>query len=68
MLFAMIFLICFVILGGVVMFLSKTIDHGEARFDSKTGKQIRGDEPGESEPVRPATRISDTDDTKSENS
>lgn len=39
--FVMIFLIAFVVIGGVVMFLSKTIDHGEARFDSETGKQIR---------------------------
>jgi len=31
--FVMIFLIAFALLGGVVMFLSKTIDHGEARFD-----------------------------------
>ncbi|MCK0099777.1 hypothetical protein MWU38_10310 [Qipengyuania sp. S6317L1] len=30
--FVMVFLIAFVILGGVVMYLSKTIDHGEARF------------------------------------
>jgi len=46
MLFATIFLVCFVILGGVVMYLSKTIDHGEARFDSKTGKQLPKDEQG----------------------
>ena len=30
----MIFMICFVLIGGVVMYLSKTIDHGEARFDT----------------------------------
>lgn len=40
MLFATIFLVCFVLIGGVVMFLSKTIEHGEARFDSETGKQL----------------------------
>jgi len=44
MLFATIFLVCFVILGGVVMYLSQTIDHGEARFDSETGKQLPKDE------------------------
>ena len=30
--FVMIFLIAFALIGGVVMFLSKTIDHGEAQF------------------------------------
>ena len=44
MLFAGIFLVCFVILGGVVMYLAKTIDHGEARFDSETGKRLPSDE------------------------
>ena len=44
MLFATIVLVCFVILGGVVMYLSKTIDHGEARFDSETGRQLPNDE------------------------
>lgn len=43
MLFATIFLVAFVILGGVVMYLSKTIDHGEARFDS-SGKLISDEE------------------------
>ncbi|MEM6827523.1 MAG: hypothetical protein AAF553_06235 [Pseudomonadota bacterium] len=38
--YATIFMVCFVLLGGVVMYLSKTIDHGEARFDSETGKQL----------------------------
>ena len=42
--YATIFLVCFVLLGGVVMYLSKTIDHGEARFDSETGKQLSKDE------------------------
>ena len=32
MIAATIFMCIFVILGGVVMYLSKTIDHGEARF------------------------------------
>ncbi|GEM_PF-6587772 len=43
MLAATIFLCVFVIIGGVVMYLSKTIDAGEARFDSETGKQIRNE-------------------------
>ena len=33
--FATLFLAAFVIIGGVVMYLSKTIDHGEARFDTR---------------------------------
>jgi len=35
----MIFLVAFALLLGVVMFLSKTIDHGEARF-GPDGKMI----------------------------
>ncbi|MEM6494114.1 MAG: hypothetical protein AAF650_07005 [Pseudomonadota bacterium] len=42
--YATIFMVCFVLLGGLVMYLSKTIDHGEARFDSETGKQLPKDE------------------------
>ncbi|MEM7703680.1 MAG: hypothetical protein AAF251_17215 [Pseudomonadota bacterium] len=42
--YATIFLLCFVGLAGVVMYLSKTIDHGEARFDSETGKPVAKDE------------------------
>jgi len=60
MLFVLIFLIAFVLLGGVVMFLSKTIDHGEARFDSETGKPIR-DPDGPDPDARPATRLSDSE-------
>lgn len=41
--FVMIFLIAFVLIGGVVMFLSKTIDHGEARF-GPDGRVIEDDE------------------------
>lgn len=55
MLFATIFLVCFVILGGVVLYLSKTIEHGEARFDS-SGKEIK-DEPKDQGPARPAQRL-----------
>ncbi|MEL6238174.1 MAG: hypothetical protein AAFQ90_06230 [Pseudomonadota bacterium] len=42
--YATIFMVCFILLGGVVMYLSKTIDAGEARFDSETGKPISKDE------------------------
>ena len=59
MLFATIFLVCFVILGGVVMFLSRTIEHGEARFDAN-GKEIR-DEPAAKGPVKPAQRLENSD-------
>lgn len=41
--YATIFMVCFVILGGFVMYLSKTIDHGEARFD-KDGKVVRDED------------------------
>ncbi|MEE4155586.1 MAG: hypothetical protein V2I27_15610 [Erythrobacter sp.] len=44
MLYAIIFLICFVLLAGWVMYLSKTIDAGEARFDSETGRPRSKDE------------------------
>ncbi|MBD2842578.1 hypothetical protein [Erythrobacter rubeus] len=57
--FATIFLVAFVIIGGVVMYLSKTIDHGEARFDS-SGQEIK-DEPERDRPVRPARRLGDED-------
>ena len=43
MLAATIFLCVFVILGGVVMYLSKTIDHGEARFDTTQREKTRED-------------------------
>ena len=41
--FVMIFLIAFALIVGVVMFLSKTIDHGEARFD-ENGRMISNKE------------------------
>ena len=50
-----IFLVIFVLLAGVVMFLSKTIEHGEARFDSD-GNVIK-DEPENIGPAKPAQRI-----------
>ena len=65
--YATIFMVCFVLLLGVVMYLSKTIDHGEARFDSETGKAL----PGETEdaakregPAKPAQRIEEKDDDR----
>jgi len=56
-----IFLVCFVILAGVVMYLSQTIEHGEARFDA-TGKVLK-DEPGQTGPAKPAQRIKGQDET-----
>lgn len=44
MLAATIFLIVFVLLGGVVMYLSKTIDHGEARFDTMAREDGRDED------------------------
>ena len=61
-LFVMIFLIAFALIGGLVMFLSRTIEHGEARFDA-SGKMISDPAPGPAEPARPATRIDETDKT-----
>ena len=58
--FIMIFLVAFALIGGLVMFLSRTIDHGEARF-GPDGKMISEREPERSEPIRPARRIEDTD-------
>ena len=46
--YATIFMVCFVLIAGVVMFLSKTIASGEARFDSETGKVLK-DQPDEKE-------------------
>ncbi|MDJ0641497.1 MAG: hypothetical protein QNJ15_01655 [Erythrobacter sp.] len=61
--FATIFLAAFVIIGGVVMYLSKAIDHGEARFDSETGRQLpdRQPKPPHEGSARPASRIEKAD-------
>ena len=58
--YATIFMVCFVLLGGFVMYLSKTIDAGEARFDSETGKPLQ--DPAKRPPAdpRPASRIETT--------
>ncbi len=58
-LFTTLFLVAFAIIGGVVMFLSRTIDHGEARFDSD-GQQIT-DEPEQDGTARSAQRLDTTD-------
>lgn len=44
MIYAMIFMICFVLLAALVMYLSKTIDHGEARFDTTNQRESDPDE------------------------
>lgn len=54
MLFAIIFLIAFVLLGGFALWLSKNIEYGEARFDT-TGKA----EKTEAKDATPARRIDD---------
>jgi hypothetical protein len=66
--FATIFLVAFVILGGVVMYLSKTIDAGEARFDSTTGKPLPRENASAlpAEPAKPATRLTDRDDASAD--
>lgn len=56
MLAAILFLIVFVLLGIFVIFLSRNIEHGEARFDS-SGKVMRDDVPPPSGPAKPAQRI-----------
>ena len=35
MFYAVIFLIAFVLLGGFALWLSKNVEHGEARFDTR---------------------------------
>ena len=55
--FILIFLVVFVLIGGVVMYLSRTIEHGEARFDSATGKPISREDRKPAGPVIPARRI-----------
>ena len=35
MLYAIVFLICFVLLGVFVLWLSKNVEHGEALFDTR---------------------------------
>ena len=54
--FILIFLVAFVLIGGLVMYLSKTIDHGEARFDA-SGKVIRDPAPTPPDEAQPARRL-----------
>ena len=58
--FILIFLVAFALIGGLAMFLSRTIEHGEARFDA-SGKMMTDREPRGSDPVRPARRIEESD-------
>lgn len=55
MLFAIIFLIAFVLLGLFALWLSKNVEHGEARFDT-TGKAKKPD----AKDATPARRIDDS--------
>ncbi len=66
MLFALIFLAAFVALGVLALYLARNIEHGEARFDSKTGKPLGEEKPAERGPAVPARRIED-DDERNEN-
>ncbi|TWJ09414.1 hypothetical protein JN10_1048 [Altererythrobacter ishigakiensis] len=43
MLFAIIFLICFVLLGLFALWLSKNVEHGEARFDTSNTQAKKDD-------------------------
>lgn len=63
--FVTIFLVAFALIAGVVMFLSRTIEHGEARFDAN-GKMIADSEPATNKPARPARRIEQSDTTGNE--
>lgn len=60
MTFAIIFLIAFVAVGGFAFYLSRTIEHGEARFDAK-GRLISDTASRPAEPARPAQRIEPID-------
>ena len=63
--FILIFLLAFVVIGGLVAFLSKTIDHGEARF-GPDGKVISDPAPKPTENVRPAQRMDQNSDKASD--
>lgn len=43
MLFAIIFLICFVLFGLFALWLSKNVEHGEARFDTSNTQAKKDD-------------------------
>ncbi|WP_324261359.1 hypothetical protein U4960_14700 [Altererythrobacter sp. H2] len=63
--FILIFLVAFVLIGGVVMYLSRTIEHGEARFDA-SGRVITDEEPDHGEPACSAKRAGPVDKTGTE--
>ncbi len=79
MIAATIFLVCFVIIGGVVMYLSQTIEHGEARFDQdgkvitdksgsardSTQEHAQKHTPKHTGPAKPAQRIGTNQTTNS---
>lgn len=65
MLFAVIFLIAFVVIAGFALYLSRTIEHGEARFDP-SGRMIGDRDPPADETIRPARRIDPTNTTEGE--
>ncbi|MEP2736993.1 MAG: hypothetical protein ABJP34_11945 [Erythrobacter sp.] len=57
MIFMFILLVSLVAVVGVAMFVSRTASHGEARFDSDTGKTLDGDAADHREDAVPAKRI-----------
>lgn len=60
MLFAVIFVIAFIVIGLFALYLSRTIEHGEARFDAR-GKMMSEREPASDDTIRPARRIGDSE-------
>lgn len=60
LIFALIFLLAFAVVAGFAFYLSRTIEHGEARFDAQ-GRIISDTAPRPSEPARPAQRIEQND-------
>lgn len=65
MLFAVIFLIAFIVIAAFAFYLSRTIEHGEARFDA-SGRVISDRKPPQDQTIRPARRIDNTDKTEGE--
>jgi hypothetical protein len=55
--FALIFLAAFAAIGALVVYLSRRIEHGEARFDA-SGRMI-----SDRDPARPAQQIDQIDTT-----
>lgn len=65
MLFAIIFLIAFIVIAAFALYLSRTIEHGEARFDTRS-RVIADPEARKDATIRPARRIEDTETTEGE--